>query len=89
MGWIVVVTLPFFLSLTQTLTALGIATWIVVWRGVFPIWSLRDRTQDAEFLCRGHVHVYTYFPGDDRTPACYYCVCRKVEKARDDGGSED
>jgi hypothetical protein len=81
MGWIVVVTIPFFLSFTQTLTALGISTWIVVWRDVFPTWSLRDRTQDAEFLYRNHVHVYTYFPGDDQTPACYLLCVRESRES--------
>jgi hypothetical protein len=83
MGWMAAVAIPFFWSFQQTLATLGVATWVVICWGVLPKWSLPDRTQDAEFLCRSHVHVYTYFPGDDKIDACYYCVCGKTEKARD------
>jgi hypothetical protein len=87
-GWILAVTVSFFFSYKETLTALAVATCIVVWWGVLSKRSLRDRTQDHQFLCRSHVHVYTYFPGDGKTEACYYCVCGNVEKARDDDNPE-
>lgn len=84
MGWVLVVVTSLFLTFEQILTALGVAVWVVIGWGILPRRTLRDRTQDAEFLGRRHVHVYTYFPGDDKIGACYYCVCGKTEKARDE-----
>lgn len=83
-GWILVVLASLFWTVEQLLIALGVALWVVVGWGVLPKRSLRDRTQDADFLCRSHIHVYTYFPGDGEIGACYYCVCGKTEQARED-----
>ncbi len=83
-SWILVVVTSLVLTFEQVLIALGVALWVVVGWGVLPKRSLRDRTQDAAFLCRSHIHVYTYFPGDGKIGACYYCVCGKTEQARDD-----
>jgi hypothetical protein len=88
MGWVLVVVISVFLTFQQILLALGVAVWIVIAWGILPKRTLRDRTQDAEFLCRHHIHVYTYFPGDDEIGACYHCVCGKTEQARDDSDKE-
>ncbi len=50
--------------------------------------SLPDRTEDKEFLCRKHIHVYTYFPGDGQAEACYFCACGKTEEVHDGDQAE-
>jgi len=84
MSWVLVVVISLFLTFQQILMALGVAVWIVIGWGILPKRTLGDRTEDAEFLCRRHIHVYTYFPGDSKIGACYYCVCGKTEQARGD-----
>src|ERR1035441_8113032 len=55
MGWILVVVTSLFLTFQQILVALGAAVWIVIGWGILPKRTLRDRTQDAEFLSRRHI----------------------------------
>ena len=88
LGWIGAVALPFFATFQQTEIVLGIAIWIVVVWGALPRWSMRDRTEDYEFLCPKHIHVYFYYPGDKKQQACYTCLCGKTEIAREPTGSE-
>jgi hypothetical protein len=90
LGWVGAVILPFFATLRQTATLLAIGVSVVVVWGNSHRWTMRDRTEDYEFLCPSHIHVYAYYPGDAKQAECYFCACGKIETIRDgaDGGAE-
>src|SRR6185312_2391434 len=81
--WLAAVLMSFCVIARQNLIVLCIAIWVIVPWGILPRRSLGDLTEDFEFLCRKHKHVYAYWPGDNEKGPAYTCICGKVEPARD------
>ncbi len=80
LAWSIAIGLMFFVTFQQMGVMLAIAVWIVVLWGVLPKWSIRDRTENSEFMCREHIHLYSYYPSEEENNDRYKCVCGDEKK---------
>ena len=83
--WIVAAAVSLTGSLGADIALMVVAASIAAYIGSNPSVMIADRTEDETFLGRAHCHVYSYYPGDEKADAHYYCVCGAVHEVIIDG----
>ena len=82
--WIIVLIVSVAGTVAADIALIIAAATVAALVGSRPAVSIGDKTENLSFLSPTHLHVYSYYPGDDNTAAHYYCVCGVVRKAEDD-----
>ena len=82
--WIVVVPVSIAGNVSTDIALMMVAASLAAFIGSRSGVSIGDKTKDEIFLRRWHCHVYSYYPGDQKVDAHYYCLCGAVHEAVDD-----